>query len=174
MTKNKKNSPENREKGKKSMGRYNFSAEKIRQLETENAEFKAMIAKLSNTVGKLEKALEIKENGTEQEEKTVERYISKDIDKEKLSELFGIDVQGNKIVRSDNQSIISNYCQTLFQGIIRFISPKVRESARSKKITCKSLCEMSEDEYLIATETFKVIVETLFYAKKKIEGLKND
>ncbi len=146
------------------MGRYNFSSEKLRQIESENAEFRATISRLSNTVEKLEKALASVGESGENPEKSPKREIISNLEREKFLNVFGIDVQDGKIVKTSDRVKTTNYCNTLFAGAMRFLFPEIRQ----KKLTCRRLHELSESEYEIAIETFQAIVDTLDYAKKKL------
>lgn len=152
------------------MGKYNFNYEKLNVLEKENADLRASNAQLCARLEKLEKMFEHTAQGGK-------RTIPPHLDQEKYTALFGLKITGTgELRRTDSLTQMSNWFAAFRQNILRVLFPAVSTSGgqnRSFRLICRDLESLTEDEFEIVIETFQSVIDLLFYAKGKLDKIKN-
>lgn len=97
------------------------------------------------------------------------------LDHEKYIELFGMKADGDKIVKTSSGTAACDIFTSFQTNIIRLLLPRVHIGKNNKpRILGKKLEDMTDEEYTIVVETFQSIIDTLDYAKKKINKEKTE
>lgn len=135
------------------MGKYNFTAQKW-------AEFEQRLKALESANNDLRK-----ENAALKAQikpKAPDRNLSRDINNyDKAGLLFGV---------PDTESIGNNFA-TFYRNIFRALNPKINNQKNGGyRISYIGTQEVTDEEYRIYVETLEAVIDTIYYAKKKMEG----
>lgn len=144
------------------MGKYNFSATRFAEIEKKLAELEAKCSKLEAENAELKK----------RETAPTERSLLLEISNyDKVKELFGLDASSGELEVTESRTKIGANFQTFYINVIRALKPCVRksESKTSKyRIVGTPQAEIGDTEWKIVVETVEAVVDTIYYAKKKM------
>lgn len=145
------------------MGKYNFTSQKIAELEK-----RLSMLEQANDELRKENA-ELRNNSAT----TNKRELARDLTNyDKCVELWGYEIIDGKLTETNDRRTISNGFATLHQNVARALMPVVykAEASSKERIRGKSLASLSEEEYAIFLETLEACIETIYYAKQKMKG----
>lgn len=149
------------------MGKYNFNPY------TEIQALKEQLEQMKSDIAERDERIKALEASRKQNVIIVnKRDIISVIDNKKLYNVFGYYAANGKI-RDNNTDYktVNGYINTLFNCAIRHVIPTIKDNAKGR-IIVKRLCDMSNEEYELAIDTFKAIIDTLDYAKNKAKEAK--
>lgn len=145
------------------MGKYNFTSQKIAELEK-----RLSMLEQANDELRKENA-ELRNNSAT----TNKRELARDLTNYgKCIELWGYEIIDGKLTETNDRRTIANNFATLHQNVARALMPVVykAEASAKERIRGKSLASLSEEEYAIFLETLEACIETIYYAKQKMKG----
>ena len=145
------------------MGKYNFSAAKFDEilarldtLEQRNVELAAENARLKAIRNIMPVRIVIDDIGNS----------------ESAKQLFSVASHDNEIIK-DQKSFKANF-QIFYQNIFRALNPYPRIYKNRETITYTPINTLSEEEYQIHIQTLEAIIDTIFYAKQKLNNIRGD
>ena len=97
-----------------------------------------------------------------------ERTVLVDIcNTEKAKKLFAVAPKNGELVHDEN-AVKGNF-SVFYQNIFRALQPSVREYKGNYSLKMQNISGLTEDEYKIYLETLDACIETIYYAKQKLE-----
>lgn len=140
------------------MGKYNFSYQRITELEER-------LEKLEKENERLRAAAEF--NGYER------RDLFKLMDLEKIKELCGYEIKNGELVKMEITDIntMGRIFQPFYKNCLRLFKPQALRTTKESKtpsIVGVALHKLTAEEYDVFVDMMKAIVDTLYYAKKKV------
>lgn len=147
------------------MGKYNFDMNRVIEVENRLKELEARSARLEHENGELKKQLAAKP--------TYERNLVLQVKNyDKIKELFGFfAAKDGKLKATDNRTQIGNNFTTFYTNVLRVLKPYVRKNdsnSSTYRIVSTPQKEFDDKEWGIAVETVEAVVDTIYYAKKKM------
>ncbi len=135
------------------MGKYNFTAQKW-------AEIEQRLEALEQANNELRK-----ENAmlrSQAKDKSLDRLLSRDIGNyDKAVALFAV---------PDDKTTGNNFA-TFYRNIFRALNPKVSTFKDGEtRVTYIGTHDVTDAEYRIYCETLEAVIDTIYYAKKKMKG----
>lgn len=159
------------------MGKYNFNYTAIQELKNENEKLKAENKQLREQSDDFNERIKRLEGLLEKNQSVSSaRALIPMLDHEKYMELFGIKVGSDgAICKASNRTSACDIFTSFQTNIIRLLLPRVYIAKNYKpRILGKKLEDMTDEEYTIVVKTFQSIIDTLAYAKNKINNGKEN
>jgi len=145
------------------MGKYNFSTQKIAELEKRIAEMEARNHELEKMIS--ESGLGLLHN------KKKRRIITKDIEKlEYAKKLFCVKIENDN---RDSSEIFKSNFQVFYQNIFRALDPDTRKDNRPG-LTYKPVNELTDKEYEVYINCLDACLEIVSYSQDKLRKIKEE
>lgn len=144
------------------MGKYNFSSAKFAEIEKKLAELEAKCSKLEAENAELKKG---------KDTPAIRSMLLEISNYDKVKELFGYDACSGELKATESRTKIGANFQTFCTNVLRAIKPYVRKSNSKTspyRIVGTPQENFSSKEWEIAVETVEAVVDTVYYAKKKM------
>ena len=97
-----------------------------------------------------------------------ERLVLRDItNADKAKKLFAVSAKGGKVI-ADDKAVKANF-SVFYQNVFRALQPAVREHRGNYSLKMRNVGDLSEEEYKIYLDTLDACIETVYYAKQKLQ-----
>lgn len=140
------------------MGKYNFSAQRFEEI-------MQRLEALEQANNELRK-----ENAKLRQQVPVMRNLIKNINNaDKAIELLSIDVKDGKVIKSELK--FDARFKTLYQNLFKLILPTcyIDPKTNDNRLQYKFFEKLTEEEYNVYVEVFEAVIDTLYYAKQKLQ-----
>jgi hypothetical protein len=151
------------------MGKYNFSAQKFAELERRLEALEAA----NNELHKENAQLRAKFPADPVPQRCLRNSIS---NYDKVRELCGYAAKNGELVKTDDETIIGHNFTVFYQNVARIVAQVCyfEEKMKKSRIRGQNIADFSNNDYTVFAETVEAVVDTLYYAKKKMEGDTSD
>lgn len=146
------------------MGKYNFSATRFAEIEKKLAELEMKCSNLEAENAKLKKG---------RIAPTKRSLLNEVSNYGKVKELFGYDPSSGELKTTENREKIGANFQTFYTNVLRALKPCIRKSESKScpyRIIGTPQAELNEKEWNVVVETIETVVDTIYYAKQKMEA----
>lgn len=97
-----------------------------------------------------------------------ERLIMRDITHtDKAKKLFAVAARNGEVV-NDAKTIRANF-SVFYQNVFRALQPACREHKGNYSLKMRNVGDLTEEEYKIYLDTLDACIETIYYAKQKLQ-----
>lgn len=143
------------------MGKYNFSTQKIADLEKRIAEMERRNHELERKLSECSVGLVIN--------KKKRRLITQDINnKFEAKRLFCVKFKNDN---RDPADIFKSNFHTFYQNIFRALDPVERKDDKRSGVVCKAVNELSEEEYKIYIDVLDSCIKTIDNGRTMLEEI---
>lgn len=143
--------------GKNTFTSYEDVCRRLAELERKNAELESKYEDLKEE----NKALRL---GNLCHERLVMRDIT---NSDKAKKLFSVAANKGEIVH-DTKTLRANF-SVFYQNIFRALQPACREHRGNYSLKMRNIGDLTDEEYKIYLDTLDACIETIFYAKQKLQ-----